>query len=345
MSPIPLKENSTFKTNNVKQMSKSFNIAVLHNLILNQEKLQEIEILNVVNLNPIDISLDHFLDLFYSTHSKYFSIKKSNRFNDLITFNKQYYSSTNHHKNRFSLVDQQLHTYSLKHNIDVENINSLHKVLLHKEIFNLQSLSKLSGSQISLDWDQVISSLIENNYIVPSCNPLSVANVSFEVTANVFSKSLNVWSSVVFTYNTKLNGFKNVSECCDQFNESVKSYSHCSQEFIKPFYSSNHPQHNFVMDNEYEGESDNGVSHSKANSDSDEHSLEPEPVENVHHVVENKLDNKQKHLETLKELEDEDLPDLDDETSVIYTINNELLEKIKHFKNNSNESICTWEKN
>ena len=139
-----------------------------------------------------------------------------------------------------------------------------------------------------------------------------------------------------------------MSESNDQFNESVKSYSHCSDEFVKPFYSSNHPQHNFVMDNEYEGESDNGVSHSKALSDSDEHSLEPEqesePMEIIHHVVEHKLDNKTKHLETLKELEDEDLPDLDDETSVIYTINNELLDKIKHFKN-SNESVCTWEKN
>ena len=345
MSPTLLKENGPFKTDNVKQLSKSFNIAVLHNLSLDEDELNNIEIKHSTKLNPIDLPLDIFLDLFYNTHSKYFSIKKANAHNDLITFNKQSYSSNNHNKIRFSLNDQLLHTYSLHHNIDVENINPLNKIKLNKETFILQSLSKMYGTQITLDWDQVIHSLLENNYIVRSSNALSVATVSFEVTANVFSKSLNVWSSVVFTYRTKLNGFSNVCEGNNNLNEVIKSYN-CSEQSSKPFYSSVYNK-KFISDHDYEIESDNGINHGK-DSHSDSDSLEQEPEQEPEPEPEPKKSEvkkiekpKKHHLETLKELEDEDLPDLDD-NSIIYTINSELLDKINNVKNQSDESVCTW---
>ena len=344
MSPSLLKENGPFKTDNMKQLSKSFNVAVLHNLVLSEEEISEIEIHNLVKLNPIDLPLDIFLDLFYNTHSKYFSIKKSNVHNDLISFNRQTYSSNHHNKIRFSLVDNLLHTFSLKNNVDVESISSIQKIFVNKESFHLQSLSKLSGSQITLDWDQVIHSLLENNHIVRSNNALSVANVSFEVIANVFSKHLNVWSSVVFTYRTKLNGFSNVCEGNNQLNEVIKSYSCNEHHHSKPFYST--MNHKKFSDYESESDSDNGVHDNEDCSLNveQEQEPEPEPEPEPHHKHNHKNDKKEhKHLETLKELENEDLPDLD-ENSVIYTINNELLNKIHNVKNQSDESVCTWMK-
>jgi hypothetical protein len=309
MSAIVFKENGPFKPENAKDITKSFDLAVLYNLELAQDEIDNIVLPNVIKLNTIDLCLDTFLSLFFNTYTKYFSINKANVYNDLILFNKQTYASNNNNKNHYSLNDQILHSYGILHNIDVENISFDKKILVNKEAFQLQSLSKLRGTLIALDWDQVIQALIENKYILRSPNPLSVATVVFNIAANVFSKSLKVWTTVIFPYRTKLNGYKNVGE-----DEHIKPYSDVCSEPVKPFYSSSYV--------DYEGDSDNGVSLSKG-SDNGESRVS---FKSEKHVV---LDV------------EEDL----DENSVIYTINDSLLNKINKIKNNSDESICTWLKN
>jgi hypothetical protein len=334
MNPNPLKENGPFKTDNLKQLAKSFVIGVLHNLVLTEEELEKLEVANVIRLNPIDLSLETFHRLFYDTHTKYFTINNANSHNDLILFNKQTYSSNHHHKVRYSVNDQLLHSYSLAHNVDVENINPVKKIKLSKESFQIQSLGKLYGSQYGHDWDHVIHALIEGNHIKRSSNALSFVVVPFEIHVNIFSKSLNVWTSVVFVYRVKLNGYVNDKE---DSNDLINSYSQSSSE--KPFYTSGFQANDFAM-NDYDEDSDNGANQLKSsNSDNDEQLLEHELNELP--IEENK---KKATLETLKE-QDEDEDEYLDENSVIYTINNDLLNKINQAKHDTDESICTWLKN
>jgi len=328
----PIKVNSSFKLDNVKQLSKSLNIAVLHNLILSQEELDKIEVIHSVRLNPIDLSLDTFHDLFYSTSAKYFSIKKAYSNIDLINFKSQTYASTNHNKIHLSLHDQLLQAYGLLHNLDPENISSSKKIKLSKEVYHLQSLIKISGTQSTLSWSEVIHNLLENNIVERSCNALSHADVSFEIDVNIYSKALNVWISVVFTFNTKLPGFVNLYEGTNCSNELIKSYN-SSEQSIKPFYSSISNK-KFTIDSDSETESDNGLQHL---NDLDDKNLEAEKQEDI--------DEKNNYLETFKnDLENEELPYLEgDEDSTIYTVNNELLNKIKNVKFQSDDgSIATW---
>jgi hypothetical protein len=326
MNPSLLKENGPFKTDNLKQLTKSFVLAVLHNLVLTEEESEKLEFANVIRLNPIDLSLETFHRLFYDTHSKYFTINNANSHNDLILFNKQTYSSNHNHKIRYSVNDQLLHAYSLVNNVDVENIHPIKKIKLCKEAFQIQSLGKLYGSQYGHDWDHVIHALIEGNHIKRSSNALSFVIVPFEIHSNIFSKSLNVWTSVVFNYRVKLNGYVTDKE---DSNDLIHSYSQSSSE--KPFYTSGYQSNHFGI-NDYDADSDNGLINQlkSNNSDNDEQSLEPVEETNKKTVT----------LETLKE-EDEYL----DENSIIYTVNNDLLDKINKAKLNTDESICTWLKN
>jgi hypothetical protein len=325
---VPIKENSSFKLDNVKQLSKSLNVAVLHNLVLSQEELEKIDISHLIRLNPFDLPLETFHDLFYSTPSKYFSIKKAYSNIDLINFKTYNYASTNYNKIPFSLHDQLLQAYGLLHNLDPENINALKKINLSKEVFKIQSLSKISGTQNALDWDQVIHNLLENNIVERSCNSLSQADVSFEITTNVYSKALDVWMSVIFTYRTKLDGFSNVHEGTNCSNELIKSYN-SNEQSIKPFYSSI-TNKKFTLDSDSETESESGLP-------LDDKNLELEKQEDIN--------EKNNYLETFKnELENEELPYLEgDEDSTIYTVNNELLNKIKNVKFQSDGgSLATW---
>jgi hypothetical protein len=324
----PIKENCTFKLDNVKHLSKSLNVAVLHNLVLSQEELEKIYISHSIKLNPFDLPLETFHDLFYSTPSKYFSIKKAYSNIDLINFKTYNYASTNYNKIPFSLHDQLLQAYGLLHNLDPENINALKKINLSKEVFKIQSLSKISGTQNALDWDQIIHNLLENNIVERSCNALSQADVSFEITANIYSKALDVWMSVLFTYRTKLDGFSNVHEGTNCSNELIKSYN-SNEQSIKPFYSSI-ANKKFTLDSDSETESESGLPLYDKN-------LEPEKQEDIN--------EKNNYLETFKnDLENEELPYLEgDEDSTIYTVNNELLNKIKNVKFQSDGgSIATW---
>lgn len=326
MSP-QIKVNGSFKLDNVKQLSKSLNIAVLHNLVLSQEELENIEVIHSIRLNLFDLPLETFHDLFYSTPGKYFSIKKAYSNIDLINFKTYNYASTNYNKIPFSLHDQLLQAYGLLHNLDPENISALKKINLSKEVFKIQSLPKISGTQNALDWDQVIHTLLENNIVERSSNALSQADVSFEITANIYSKALDVWISVIFTYRTKLHGFTNVHEGTNCSNELIKSYNYLEQS-TKPFYSSISNK-KFTLDSDSETESDNGLP-------LDDKILEPEKKDN---------NEKNNYLETFKNhLENEELPYLEgDEDSTIYTVNHELLNKIKNVKFQSDEgSIATW---
>jgi len=327
MGPL-IKENSSFKLDSVKQLSKSLNIAVLHNLILSQEELENIEVIHSIRLNPIDLSLDTFHDLFYSTSAKYFSIKKTYSNIDVINFKTHTYASTNHNKIYFSLHDQFLQAYGLLHNIDPENISVLKKIKLSKEVFDLQSLTKISGTQSTLSWAEVINNLLESNIVERSSNALSQAEVSFEIDANIYSKALNVWTNVVFIFNTKLPGFVNVYEGTNPSNELIKSYNSLEQS-IKPFYSSI-TNKKFTLDSDSETDSENGLP-------LDDKILELEKQEEIN--------EKNNYLETFKnDVENEELPYLEgDEDSTIYTVNNELLNKIKNVKFQSDgASIATW---
>ena len=71
--------------------------------------------------------------------------------------------------------------------------------------------------------------MIENNIIERSSNPLSMADVSLEVTTNIYSKALKVWTSVLFTYRTKLDGYVNVSDGGSYSNDIIKPIlNHCN---------------------------------------------------------------------------------------------------------------------
>lgn len=177
---------------------------------------------NIIQLNPygaddaenfevhtIDASgmmLESFLGLFYPTNSGYFSVNQSNHANPAILLNTQTYTSSNSNKNTFSLSQQLLRAYCTQKNISVNSLDPRLMVLLQKECFQLQSLSGIYGTTISMSWDEVINSFLSSGIILHGDEEDSVL-VPLSVVLNVHSFVLDIDLAVKFTYYVRVDGY------------------------------------------------------------------------------------------------------------------------------------------
>lgn len=158
---------------------------------------------------PTDVSgipLANFLALFYPTNSGYFSVNQSNRNNPAVILSSQTYTTTTHDGNKFSLVQYLLKSYCAQKGLSVNSLDPRIMVLLQKECFPIQSLASVTGTTISMSWDEVIHSFISSGVIDPSGNSASVV-LPLSVVLNVHSFVLDIDLSIKFVYYVNIPGY------------------------------------------------------------------------------------------------------------------------------------------
>jgi hypothetical protein len=181
------------------------------------------------------ISVQEFLNLFYSTNAGYFNVNPSNASNQAVLLNSQTFSSrscpqyaisslgasstsvssytyTTTYANNgstaipFSLHEQLIRAYCSKKGVSINSINPRVRILLQKEVASIQSLATVRGSTYSLGWDEVIDSLVQSNVITPYAGA-SQTQERFGTCADYISCA-TVPLSVIFNYYSKLLGTK-----------------------------------------------------------------------------------------------------------------------------------------
>jgi hypothetical protein len=166
----------------------------------------------VINLNPVCLLWCDFYNLFFTSGSGNFWINPGGANSCAITFNQQTYESTQKKCILFNLVEQVKKAWSIKNSKLETAIPAKDVLILNKEAFYYSSLAS-SRYATGLSLDQVISTLLSNNQIVPADSTHS-ATVKFIISYKFYFRPLDITVLVNFAFITKIPCFKN-NEACD----------------------------------------------------------------------------------------------------------------------------------
>jgi len=163
------------------------------------------------SVNTSYMSLNSFLNLFYSTNAGYFNVNSSNLNNAAICLSQQLFASSNSDFIQFSLYQYILKSYTDSKGITVNDIDPRVKILLQKECFVYQSLAQVKGTAITLAWDQVVSTLVTSGAMIASTDDTDSAIVNFQVILIFHSQVLNYDLKITFDYLVPIPGYVNPS--------------------------------------------------------------------------------------------------------------------------------------
>ena len=186
----------------------------------NSENNNDID--TTINLNPTYIKWCDLKLLFFNSPSGAFYINNSNSSFSAITFNGQTYESTQNKKVWFSLYDQVVKAWSKKNNKPESSIPIPYKIQLERQTFLTKSLSNISGYQLALSLDEIISTLLNKKQIEPGNNG-DAAKVKFNISYKDYFCPLDISIIVVFSFITNIPCYKNVNDCdtCPYSNDTL----------------------------------------------------------------------------------------------------------------------------
>ena len=178
--------------------------------ISNCKLIKSLEVDNIINLTPYDLSYNDFMASFYHQPGASFSINPVNNAFKPLLLTSQTYTSTNDNTISWDLYNHCIKAYCEKHSVSESSISTFKKILLNKEIFSTPSLASVSGFQIGLSWDVVIHSLQINNKIVYTKDSDDFANVNFKIGYIYYCNTLDITVEINFTYRTSIPNYRNV---------------------------------------------------------------------------------------------------------------------------------------
>lgn len=197
-------------------------LAFLSNV--NNSNLDESDV--IINLNSICLNWCDFTSLFFRSPSGAFWINPSNATSKLLVFSNQTYESTQNKCVQFSLTDQIKKSWSKQNSKSETQIPAHINILLNRTGFLTKSLVYVKEYVQGLSIDEVISTLLNNNEIVPG-NSDTFANVKFVISYKDYFKPLNTSIVVNFSYVTKIPCYKNYTDCFIECNAYSKSCNDC----------------------------------------------------------------------------------------------------------------------
>ena len=166
----------------------------------------------IINLNPICLKWCDFTTLFFRAPGGGFWMNPSNSSSIALTMLNQTYETTQNKCVKFSLPDQIRKAWSKKNAKSETSIPPNVNILLNRVGFLNKSLASVSEYCLGLSVDEVISTLLNNNEIVPG-NSDTTATVKFIVSYKNYFEPLNTFVLINFVYITKMPCYKNNIDC------------------------------------------------------------------------------------------------------------------------------------
>jgi hypothetical protein len=166
----------------------------------------------IINLNPICLKWCDFTTLFFRAPGGAFWINPSNSASVALTMLNQTYETTQNKCVKFSLQDQIKKAWSKKNAKSESSIPPNVNILLNRAGFLTKSLTSVKEYCLGLSVDEVISTLLNNNEILPG-NSDTTATIKFIVSYNNYFEPLNTYVLTNFSYITKIPCYKNNVDC------------------------------------------------------------------------------------------------------------------------------------
>lgn len=164
-----------------------------------------------INLNPISLTWSDFLNMFFKGPSDGFYINPSNHNSKAISFNNQYYETTDNNNKKFNLKDQICKSWAKKFAKSESIISPQITIKLHRFGFLTNSLASINEYLIGLSLDEAIASLLSEDAIEPG-DFEDVATVKFIVSSKITYDLLHTSILVNFTYIVQIPGYKNTHD-------------------------------------------------------------------------------------------------------------------------------------
>lgn len=161
---------------------------------------------NEIVLNPIEIGVTEFLDIFYYTSGGYFAVNPLNANNESVAFRSQTYTTNSSNNLPFSILEQIYKALAKQQNINVNNLSPRVRMLAIRESFMVQSLATSKGTYMGLAWDEVMHGILSTGVYIRSIQPAAVASVPLKIHYNYISQSLGVHLDMTFIYYVAIPG-------------------------------------------------------------------------------------------------------------------------------------------
>lgn len=190
----------------------------------------------VINLSPICVKWCDFTTLFFKAPSGAFWVNPANSNSIALTLFNQTYLTTQNKCVKFNLQDQIRKAWSKKNAKNEASIPPSINILLNRAGFLTNSLSSVREYMLGLSIDEVISSLLSNNQIVPG-NSDTTATVRFLISYKNYFEPLNTYVLINFVYVTKIPCYKNNTDCFISCNPYSNDCGNCLDTYDSNNYS------------------------------------------------------------------------------------------------------------
>jgi hypothetical protein len=156
-----------------------------------------------------NMGMSEFLNIFYPNSAGYFNVNRANATNPAIVFSRQTYSAANSQYNNFSLTQVMLRAYCVNNGLSVNDLNPATIILVNKECSHFKSLSALQGTVVSLNWGEVIESLLSQGSVDLSGNAIfsTYESIPLVLIVNFRSEVLNTNLQIKFIYYVNIQGY------------------------------------------------------------------------------------------------------------------------------------------
>ena len=166
----------------------------------------------IVNLNPVSLTYEDFIVLFYYRTGYNFGINSANSTNNAVSFLNKFYDTTPNCKSIFSLYDQFIKAWVKKNNKSASFLSFDALINLRRELFLLKGLFDLGIYTMGQSWDEVLAFLLETSNIKPAKHGYQSeynngVPVVFVIQAKIYSPVLDVTLIVNFNYQVSLPCF------------------------------------------------------------------------------------------------------------------------------------------
>jgi hypothetical protein len=156
----------------------------------------------------------------------------------------QTYETTQNKCVKFNLQDQIRKAWSKKNAKNETSIPPNVNILLNRAGFLTKSLTSVKEYCLGLSIDEVISTLLNNNDIVPG-NSDTTATIKFLVSYKNYFEPLNTYVLINFTYITKIPCYKNSVDCFITCNPYSNDCNNCAPQLYdeSTIYTSSKKSH------------------------------------------------------------------------------------------------------
>jgi hypothetical protein len=192
----------------------------------------------VINLNPICLKWCDFTTLFFRAPGGAFWINPANSSSIALTILSQTYETTQNKCVKFNLQDQIRKAWSKKNAKNETSIPPNVNILLNRAGFLTKSLASIKEYCLGLSVDEVISTLLNNNEIIPG-NSDTTATVKFLVSYKNYFEPLNTYVLINFVYITKIPCYKNTTDCFITCTPYSNDCNNCADQLYD--YNINNP--------------------------------------------------------------------------------------------------------